>query len=89
MFSFIKKIFKRVDTFREDLEDVFANILEKIDNNTKIDELEAKLIKNGIKLAVSRYGVNIPDKTYDTIAKSVVQYIDKANKLIVKQLRKR
>ena len=89
MFGFIKKIFKKVDTFREDLEDCFANILEKIDSNTKIDELEAKLIKNGIKLAISRYGINIPDTAYDYISKSIVDTIGKANKLLAKQLRKR
>lgn len=89
MFKFIKKIFNKIDTFREDLEDCFADILDKIDDNTKIDELEAKLIKKGIKLAVSRYGINIPDTTYDYISKLVVDTIGKANNLLATQLRKR
>lgn len=89
MLNFIKKIFNKIDTFREDLEDCFADILDKIDDNTKIDELEAKLIKKGIKLAVSRYGINIPDTTYDYISKLVVDTIGKANHLLATQLRKR
>ena len=89
MLNFIKRIFKKVDTFREDLEDCFANILEKIDSNTKIEELEAKLIKNGIRLAISRYGINIPDTAYDYISKLVVDTIGKANNLLATQLRKR
>lgn len=89
MFGFIKKIFTKVDNFREDLEDVFASVLDKIDENTQIDELEVILIKKGIKLAVSRYGIDIPDKTYETIGKTVVKAISKANRLLAEQLRKR
>lgn len=89
MFGFIKKLFTRVDNFREDLEDVFASVLDKIDENTQIDELEVVLIKKGIKLAVSRYGIDIPDKTYETIGKTVVKAISKANRLLAEQLRKR
>ena len=89
MFGFIKKIFTKVDNFREDLEDIFASVLDKIDENTQIDELEVILIKKGIKLAVSRYGIYIPDKTYETIGKTVVKAISKANRLLAEQLRKR
>lgn len=89
MFGFIKKIFTRVDNFREDLEDVFASVLDKVDENTQIDELEVVLIKKGIKLAVSRYGIDMPDKTYETIGKTVVKAINKANRLLAEQLRKR
>lgn len=89
MFGFIKRLFTRVDNFREDLEDIFAKVLDKIDENTQIDELEVILIKKGIKLAVSRYGIDIPDKTYETIGKTVVKAISKANRLLAKQLRKR
>ena len=89
MFGFIKKIFTKVDNFREDLEDVFASVLDKINENTQIDELEVILIKKGIKLAVSRYGIDIPDKTYETIGKTVVKAISKANRLLAEQLRKR
>lgn len=89
MFGFIKKLFTKVDAFREDLEDVFASVLDKIDENTQIDELEVILIKKGIKLAVSRYGIDIPDKTYETIGKTVVKAISKANRLLAEQLRKR
>ena len=87
--NFIKKIFGIVDNFREELEDCFATILEKVDESTKIDELEAMLLKNGMKLAISRYHVNIPDNVYSTIADKVVEAIGKANKIIVEQLRKR
>lgn len=89
MFGFIKRLFTRVDNFREDLEDIFAKVLDKIDENTQIDELEVILIKKGIKLAVSRYGIDIPDKTYETIGKTVVKAISKANRLLAEQLRKR
>lgn len=89
MFGFIKRLFTRVDNFREDLEDIFASILDKIDENTQIDELEVILIKKGIKLAVSRYGIDIPDKTYETIGRTVVKAISKANRLLAEQLRKR
>lgn len=89
MFGFIKRLFTRVDNFREDLEDIFAKVLDKIDENTQIDELEVILIKKGIKLAVSRYGIDIPDKTYETIGKAVVKAISKANRLLAKQFRKR
>lgn len=89
MFGFIKRLFTRVDNFREDLEDIFAKVLDKIDENTQIDELEVILIKKGIKLAVSHYGIDIPDKTYETIGKTVVKAISKANRLLAEQLRKR
>lgn len=89
MFGFIKRLFTKVDNFREDLEDIFAKVLDKIDENTQIDELEVILIKKGIKLAVSRYGIDIPDKTYETIGKTVVKAISKANRLLAEQLRKR
>lgn len=89
MFGFIKRLFTRVDNFREDLENIFAKVLDKIDENTQIDELEVILIKKGIKLAVSRYGIYIPDKTYEIIGKTVVKSISKANRLLAEQLRKR
>ena len=89
MFGFIKRLFTRVDNFREDLEDIFAKVLDKIDENTQIDELEVILIKKGIKLAVSRYGIDIPDKAYETIGKTVVKSISKTNRLLAEQLRKR
>lgn len=87
--NFIKKIFGITNTFREELEDCFATILEKIDGSTKIDELEANLLKNGMKLAIKRYNINIPDEAYNMIADKVVESLSKANKIIVKQLRKR
>jgi len=89
MFGFIKRLFTRVDNFREDLEDVFAGVLDKIDENTQIDKLEIILIEKGIKLAISRYGIDIPDKTYEEIGKTVVKTISKANRLLAEQLRKR
>lgn len=86
----ILNLFRKVDNFREGLEDKLALILEKIDNSTKVDQLEEKLIATGLEYVVNYYGGSaIPDEVYTKASKVIVKAIGKGNKLVQKQLRKK
>lgn len=67
-----------------------ADTLEKLDGSEKLDEVEAKLIAQGLETIVDHYtGSIVPDKVYQSIAKEIVKAIGKANELLQKDLRNR
>lgn len=89
-----KKIVITIDNKREKLEDFIADrILARIDNSTKVDELEKKAIIAGLTAGnayLTTYGVPvIPDEVKEKIADTGVKALNKANKLLQKQLKKK
>lgn len=82
-------MFRQLRKLRNDFEDKIADILEKIDNSSKIDEVEIKLIKQGMKSIAGMYGGGaIPDQAYETIARGINKCLGKINKKLQTQLRK-
>lgn len=87
--KFIKRLFKPINNFREALEDKLADILEKVDSSTKVDEVEKEAIAKAIKFTASYYGVkNVPAGVSDVISEEVVKCLGKINKKLQTQLRK-
>lgn len=87
--NFFKGLFKKVDNFREDLENHLADFLDKLDESTELDEAETKLIEEGIHYACRYFGVDIlKEDTVQTIAEEVVKCLGKINNSVQDQLRK-
>ena len=89
-----RKIIITIDNKRENIEDFIADkILFKIDSSTKIDELEKRAIIAGLTAGnayLSTYGVPaIPEEVKEKIADVAVKAINKGNKLLQKQLKKK
>lgn len=95
LFNRAKAIVLKIDDFREEkLEDFISNeILAKLDNSKKIDELEKQAILTGIRTAniyIETYGVpEVPEDIKERIANAGVKALGKANKLLQKQLNKK
>lgn len=86
---FIKNKVRKLDCLREELEDKFADVLQKVDENTSLNEKEAELISLGINTAQTYFGVALLDEdTRKAIAEKVVECLGKINKKIQDQLRK-
>lgn len=87
--DFFKKLFKKVDNFREDLENHLADFLEKLDNSEDLDKAEEELITEGIHYACKYFGVDVlKEDTVKTIAEEVVKCLGKINNKVQDQLRK-
>lgn len=87
--DFFKNLFKKADGFREGLEDKLADVLDKIDDNEKIDEAEKKLIEGAIDYALKYYGVNnVPAGVTEAISEGLVDSLGKLNNKLQTQLRK-
>lgn len=95
MFKKTKVILLKIDDFREEkLEDFLADeILGKIDSCNKVDELERAAILAGLKAANSyivTYGVpEIPQSVQNQIADVSIKALNRGNKLLQKQLKKK
>lgn len=86
---FIKDKVKKLDCLREELEDKFADMLQKVDENASLNEKEAELISLGINTAQTYFGVALLDEdTRKAIAEKVVECLGKINKKTQDQLRK-
>lgn len=90
-----KTIMIKLDDFREEkLEDFIANeILAKLETSSKVDDLERQAIIAGITAAnayMATYGIpTLPDEIKQKIADAGVKTLNKANKLLQKQLNKK
>jgi len=89
-----KKIVITIDNKRENLEDFVADrILTKIDSSTKVDDLEKEAIIAGLTAGnayLATYGIPvIPNEVKEKIADAGVKALNKANKLLQKQLKKK
>lgn len=95
IFKTAKNIIIKLDDFREEkIEDFIANeILAKVETSSKIDELEKQAIIAGITAAnayMTTYGVpTLPNEVKQKIADAGVKALNKANKLMQKQLNKK
>ena len=95
MFKRTKAILLKIDDFREEkLEDFLADeILGKIDSCNKVDELERTAILAGLKAAniyITTYGVpEIPQSVQNQIADVSIKALNRGNKLLQKQLKKK
>ncbi len=89
-----KKILIKIDDFREEkLEDyILNNLLIKLDNS-KIDDIEQKAIETALTAGnayLATYGIPaLPDNIKSEIARYTVKAINKANKLLRKQVTKK
>lgn len=87
--EFFKNLFKKADGFREGLENKLADVLDKIDDNEKVDEAEKKLIEGAINYALEYYGVkNVPAGVTEAISEGLVDSLGKLNRKVQEQLRK-
>lgn len=87
--EFFKNLFKKADGFREGLENNLADVLDKIDDNEKVDEAEKKLIEGAINYALEYYGVkNVPAGVTEAISEGLVDSLGKLNNKLQTQLRK-
>ena len=87
--EFFKNLFKKADEFREGLENKLADVLDKIDDNEKVDEAEKKLIEGAINYALEYYGVkNVPAGVTEAISEGLVDSLGKLNNKLQTQLRK-
>lgn len=87
--EFFKNLFKKADGFREGLENKLADVLDKIDDNEKVDEAEKKLIEGAINYALEYYGVkNVPAGVTEAISEGLVDSLGKLNNKLQTQLRK-
>lgn len=92
MFGWIKKIFKKADDVRETIEDRIAAILDKIQGSEKVDEIEKKLIAQGVQVGAAYFTGTCPltNEQLNHIAEVIVSKgINNINSAISKQLRKR
>lgn len=87
--NWFKKLFYKADNFREALENKLADVLDKIDDNEKVDEAEKKLIEGAINYALEYYGVkNVPAGVTEAISEGLVDSLGKLNNKLQTQLRK-
>lgn len=87
--EFFKNLFKKANGFREGLEDKLADVLDKIDDNEKIDKAEKKFIEGAINYALEYYGVkNVPAGVTEAISEGLVDSLGKLNNKLQTQLRK-
>lgn len=87
--NWFKKLFYKADNFREALENKLADVLDKIDDNEKVDEAEKKLIEGAINYALEYYGVkNVPTGVTEAISEGLVDSLGKLNNKLQTQLRK-
>ena len=84
-------MFKTLNGAREFVENRIADVLDIVQPSEKVDEIEKKVIKAGIKAGITYFCNACPldDKKLDAISETIVEKgINKINPAISKQLRK-
>lgn len=88
IFNFLKKPIKKIDDFREWVENEIALGLEKLQGNQTVDNGERVLVGIIITAVEAKTGMSVPEETKKQIKDGVVIGLDKANIALVKQLEK-
>ena len=91
LFAPVVFLFKTLDGAREFIEDRIADVLDKVQESEKIDDVEKRLISTGVKAGLTYFMGSCPvdDKALNVISDSIVEKgINKINPAISKQLRK-
>lgn len=88
IFPFFRKTIKKIDDTKEYSENIIASIFENIQGNKNIDNGERILTGTIIEIIEAKTGISIPEEVKNGIKEGVVSGLDKANILLVKQLRK-
>ena len=84
-------MFKTLNGAREFVENRIADVLDIVQPSEKVDEIEKKVIKAGIKAGITYFCNACPldDEKIDAISETIVKKgINKINPAISKQLRK-
>ena len=84
-------MFKTLNGAREFVENRIADVLDIVQPSEKVDEIEKKVIKAGIKAGITYFCNACPldDEKLDAISETIVEKgINKINPAISKQLRK-
>lgn len=89
--ALIVLMFKTLNGAREFVENRIADVLDIVQPSEKVDEIEKKVIKAGIKAGITYFCNACPldDEKLDAISETIVEKgINKINPAISKQLRK-
>lgn len=84
-------MFKTLNGAREFVENRIADVLDRVQPSEKVDEIEKKVIKAGIKAGITYFCNACPldDEKLDAISETIVEKgINKINPALSKQLRK-
>ena len=84
-------MFKTLNGAREFVENRIADVLDRVQPSEKVDEIEKKVIKAGIKAGITYFCNACPldDDKLDAISETIVEKgINKINPALSKQLRK-
>ena len=84
-------MFKTLNGAREFVENRIADVLDRVQPSEKVDEIEKKVIKAGIKAGITYFCNACPldDEKLDAISETIVEKgINKINPVLSKQLRK-
>ena len=92
MFDWFKNKLKKADDVRENIEDKIADIFDKVQGSETVDEVEKKLIAQGVRVGITYFTGTCPltDEQLLKIADPIVESgINKINPKLSTQLRKR
>ena len=84
-------MFKTLNGAREFVENRIADVLDRVQPSEKVDEIEKKVIKAGIKAGITYFCNVCPldDEKLNAISETIVEKgINKINPVLSKQLRK-
>ena len=84
-------MFKTLNGAREFVENRIADVLDRVQPSEKVDEIEKKVIKAGIKAGITYFCNACPldDEKLNAISETIVEKgINKINPALSKQLRK-
>ena len=84
-------MFKTLNGAREFVENRIADVLDRVQPSEKVDEIEKKVIKAGIKAGITYFCNACPldDEKLNAISETIVEKgINKINPVLSKQLRK-
>lgn len=91
LFTPVVFLFKTLDGAREFIEDRIADVLDKVQESEKVDDVEKKLISAGVKAGLTYFMGSCPldNEKLDAISETIVKKgINKINPALSKQLRK-
>lgn len=85
----IRNFFDDIDTLFDNLSNEIADVLEKVDNSTKVDEAEKELFKGCLDVVIDyvNMGGVIREDYTEKIADKMVEALGKLNDKVRKELR--
>lgn len=89
VFDSIKNFFDDIDILLDNLDNEIADVLEKIDNSTKVDKAEKELFKGCLNVVIDyvNMGGVIKEEYTEKISDKMVEALGKLNDKIREELR--